>query len=206
MRTPASLPSGAVRRRLPLALLAAVFLGPLALSFWLYYGGAQFRPRGRVNYGELVAPPRSLPDVRPTTLAGQPSAPGFLRGSWSVVYVAAGTCDRRCRRALADTRAVWLALERDATRVQRVLLVDTGCCDPGWLAAEHPDLVAARLDARAGERLLAAFPDYGAPVAAAGRTFLVDPLGNLLMSYPPGADRAGILKDLKQLLRLSHVG
>jgi cytochrome oxidase Cu insertion factor (SCO1/SenC/PrrC family) len=173
MRTPASLPSAAVRGRLPLALLAAVFLGPLALSFWLYYGGARFRPPGRVNYGELVAPPRSLPEVRPTTLAGQPIAPGFLRGTWSLVYVAAGACDGRCRQALADTRAVRLALERDGTRVQRVL---------------------------------AAFPDYGAPVAAAGRTYLVDPLGNLLMSYPPGADRAGILKDLKQLLRLSHVG
>jgi hypothetical protein len=206
MRTPASLPPGAVRARLPLALVAAVFLGPLVLSFCLYYGGARFRPAGRVNYGELVAPSRSLPEVRPTTLAGQPIAPGFLRGTWSLVYVAAGACDGRCRQALADTRAVRLALERDATRVQRVLLIDAGCCDPGWLAAEQPDLVAARLEAHAGERLLAAFPDYGAPVAAAGRTYLVDPLGNLLMSYPPGADRAGILKDLKQLLRLSHVG
>jgi hypothetical protein len=206
MRTAESLQSGAVRGRLPLALLAAVFLGPLALAFWLYYGGAGFRPPGRVNYGELVAPPRSLPEVRPTTLAGQPLAPGFLRGTWSLVYVAAGACDARCRQALADTRAVWLGLERDEARVRRVLLVDAGCCDPGWLAVVHPDLVAARLDAATRERLLAAFPDYGVPVAAAGRTYLVDPLGNLLMSYPPGAGRAGILKDLRQLLRLSHVG
>jgi hypothetical protein len=206
MTSPASLPPGAVRGRLPLVLLAAVFLGPLALSFWLYYGGAQFRPPGHVNYGELVAPPRSLPEVRPTTLAGQPTAPGFLRGSWSLVYVAAGACGGRCRQALADSRAVWLALERDATRVQRVLLVDAGCCEPGWLAAEHPDLLAARLDPRAGERLLGAFPDYGVPVAAAGRTYLVDPLGNLLMSYPPGADKTGILRDLEKLLRLSRIG
>jgi hypothetical protein len=206
MTSPAPSAAGAMRRRLPLALLAAVFLGPLVLSFWLYYGGVQFRPPGRVNHGELVVPPHSLPPASLATLAGPPTAPGFLRGKWSLVYVAAGDCGGRCRQALADTRAVRIALERDATRVQRVLLGAAGCCERGFLAAEHPDVVTAWLESPAGERLLRAFPDYGVPVAGAGRTYLVDPLGNLLMSYPPGADRTGILRDLEQLLRLSQIG
>jgi len=55
--------------------------------------------------------------------------------------------------------------------------------------------------------LLAVFPTYdGAAPDAAGRSYLVDPLGNLMMSYPADAAPKGMLKDLKRLLRLSHIG
>jgi hypothetical protein len=43
------------------------------------------------------------------------------------------------------------------------------------------------------------------PVVAA-RIYLVDPLGNLMLSYAPDANPKGMLDDLKRLLRLSHVG
>jgi hypothetical protein len=36
--------------------------------------------------------------------------------------------------------------------------------------------------------------------------YLIDPLGNLLMSYAPTARPKGMLEDLKRLLGLSHVG
>jgi hypothetical protein len=36
--------------------------------------------------------------------------------------------------------------------------------------------------------------------------YLVDPLGNLMMSYALDARPKGMLEDLKKLLRLSHVG
>jgi hypothetical protein len=41
---------------------------------------------------------------------------------------------------------------------------------------------------------------------AANRIYVVDPLGNLVLSYAPQADRRGVLKDLRQLLKLSHIG
>jgi hypothetical protein len=46
----------------------------------------------------------------------------------------------------------------------------------------------------------------GVPLAAAGRIYLVDPLGNLLMSYAPDAPDKALLTDVKKLLRLSHIG
>ena len=41
---------------------------------------------------------------------------------------------------------------------------------------------------------------------AEGRLYLVDPLGNLMMSYERGAPVKGLLDDLKKLLNLSHIG
>ena len=53
---------------------------------------------------------------------------------------------------------------------------------------EHPDLVVALLGGKDGASLLRQFPAYGdGPVDTAGRIYLVDPLGNLMMSYPATA-------------------
>ena len=52
----------------------------------------------------------------------------------------------------------------------------------------------------AAQPLLAQLPQ------TAGSTFLIDPLGNLMMSYAPDAKPKGMLEDMKRLLRLSQIG
>jgi hypothetical protein len=58
--------------------------------------------------------------------------------------------------------------------------------------------------------LLALLPDRGPDNASAGANaehiYLIDPLGNLMMSYAPDAKPKGMLEDMKRLLRLSHIG
>ena len=92
-------------------------------------------------------------------------------------------------------------MDRERDRVQRVLLGEPPCCAPAEVKAE-PDLVVAWADSAAGRRLLAPFP----AATEAGRVYIVDPLGNLVISYPAGADPKGLVKDLEKLLRLSHIG
>jgi len=46
----------------------------------------------------------------------------------------------------------------------------------------------------------------GIPMQDAKRVYIIDPLGNLMMYYPPGADPGGMLKDLKKLLKYSKIG
>jgi hypothetical protein len=36
--------------------------------------------------------------------------------------------------------------------------------------------------------------------------WLVDPLGNLMMRYPPDEPPRGMMEDIKRLLRLSRIG
>jgi hypothetical protein len=40
----------------------------------------------------------------------------------------------------------------------------------------------------------------------AGRIWIADPLGNLVLSYPRDTDPRGMIADLKKLLKLSHIG
>jgi hypothetical protein len=195
------------RGRRQLLLLAALFFVPLAIAFWMYYGPSGWRPSGDASKGDLIDPARPLAALALTTADGTPTQPDFLRGKWSMVYVGDGLCDDRCRKALYLTRQSRIALNKDMDRVQRVFLVTGRCCDRGFLAQEHPDLIVARVDDDASAALLEPFPTYGGvPLADAGRVYLVDPLGNLLMSYAPTAPDKALLTDMKKLLRLSHIG
>jgi cytochrome oxidase Cu insertion factor (SCO1/SenC/PrrC family) len=198
----------AVRRgRRQLLALAALFFVPLALAFWMYYGPTGWRPSGNASKGDLIDPARPLPEIGLPAMDGGTTAPSFLRGQWTMLYVGDGLCGDACRRALYLTRQSRIALNKDMDRVQRVFLVTGRCCDRAFLAKEHPDLIVALVEDAPSAALLGPFPTYGGvPVAAAGRIYLVDPLGNLMMSYAPSAPDKALLTDMKKLLRLSHIG
>jgi len=211
---PAGLAHDRRQRRLLLGL-AALFFAPIALSFYLYYSRSAWGPVGRVNRGALIVPPHSVPEgALPLLASGAPTEAAFLRGKWTLLYVNLGPCAEQCRRKLYDTRQVRTALDRDMTRVQRVFVTVTGCCDLPWLEREHPDLVAVRADlpagqagAPAGAALLASIPTFDAiPAGRAERIYVIDPLGNLMMTYAPDFEAKGLLEDMKRLLKLSHIG
>jgi len=183
-----------------LAVLAALFLLPLLLSFWMYYG-TSWRPTSHVNHGELITPARPLPATRLPILMGAPHSGTLFHRNWSIVYIGAGQCDDNCRNALYVMRQTRLALNNEMTRVDRVFLVTANCCDHTFLAREHGGMVVVDASAPEASALLQAFP--------AGREnslFIVDPLGNLMMRFDTHQDAKGLLQDLQKLLRLSSIG
>lgn len=182
-------------------ILVTAFLAPLLIAFLLYYGVDGWRPTGSTNHGELITPPRPLPQSTLTSANDAPLAPALMQDRWTLVFIGEGQCDARCKEALTLMRQTRIALNDDLPRVQRVFLATAQCCDQNYLDAEHPDLIVAKADTPAGVELLSHFPD-----AAGGRIYIVDPLGNLMMSYPRDAEPRGLLDDLKKLLKLSHIG
>ncbi|RRQ22116.1 hypothetical protein [Thiohalobacter thiocyanaticus] len=93
-----------------------------------------------------------------------------------------------------------LAQGKNIDRVQRLLLLAEPAA-PDWVReaqGHYPGLLIAR-PAQAGAAALEPFP-------AAGRVYLIDPLGQLMMEYPLQADPKGMIKDLERLLRISYVG
>jgi hypothetical protein len=181
--------------------LALLFLLPLIVAFWLYYG-AGWRPAGHINHGELIQPVIQLSDVRlPMAMEGTAVRNVFAH-HWTIVYIGDGRCADACHRALYVMRQARFALNTDMARVQRVFLVTGDCCDRAFLLREHPGLIVLDASTSEGTKLLAQFP----PADLAETLFLVDPLGNLMMRYDSRQDLRGLLEDLKRLLQLSHIG
>jgi len=207
-QTPAGGPANtsAPRSRLQAWLLVGIFFAPLLLAFLFYYG-LGVRPAGNTNHGDLITPPVPLPEVAlPGIDAANTNLPAdILRGKWTMIFIGDGACDARCREALTLMRQTRLALNDDATRIQRLFLISGHCCDRQYLETEHAGLLLGRIDNPSGKTLLKTFPDTFA-AAQRDRIYLVDPLGNLMMSYGPAAPPKGLLEDLKKLLKLSHIG
>jgi cytochrome oxidase Cu insertion factor (SCO1/SenC/PrrC family) len=196
------------RGRRQLVLLASLFFVPLLVAFWLYYGGGNWRPAGGTNQGDLIDPAVPLPAASLVRPDGTRTPADFLQGKWTIAYLGDGACDERCRKALYLSRQSWIALNKDMDRVQRVFLATGPDVDPGFMAAEHADLLVALAGTDANSQaLLDRFPAYdGVAPTAAGRLYLIDPLGNLVLSYSAAAPDKALLTDLKKLLRLSHIG
>ncbi len=186
-------------RRLYLLFIVACFIVPLAAAGWL---AGHWTPGHTVQHGELLHPARPL-DFHWIALDGHSTA---LRGHWTLLYTgSARGCDARCHTALYDLRQVRLALGKEMSRVETVLLLD-GSPDAAlrqWLAHEHATMTVGWADPGGQTPLLEAFADAD---PTGGWIYLIDPLGNLLMRYPVTVEPRGILKDLQRLLKWSRIG
>jgi len=181
--------------------LGALFVLPVAASFWLYYG-VGWSPAAHMNHGELIEPVRELPPVRlPDAERGVTVAKVFSR-RWTLVYIGPGSCDEACRHSLFAMRQTRLALNSDMDRVQRVFLASSACCERAYLERAYPGLIVLDASGSAALPLLAQFPSEN----LASTIFVVDPLGNLMMRYDLRRDPKGLLQDLRRLLELSHIG
>jgi hypothetical protein len=178
------------RARRTLALLALVCIAPVATSYAIYYW---FPRSAQVNYGTLL-PTAPAPAIEGNTAEGTFRL-ADLRGRWVLLLAARGGCDAACERLLYATRQARTMQGKDQDRVVRALLTDDAGALPAALLAQHPGLVVV-----GGARGVAALPGGGkGPV-------LVDPLGNVVLSYPEDPDIRGLAGDLSRLLRASRIG
>jgi hypothetical protein len=186
--------------RRQLVLVASIFLAPLAAAVLLYFS-SDWRPAADVS-GELIEPPVSLPAARLVLANGEQAPAAVLRERWFLVHLTGNGCDDRCIDLLEELGRVRLALDKDASRVRRVLLHAGACCGADFPLRE-PDLLLLGAPGPDGRALRASFPPVGNGDIG---IYIVDPHGNLMMGYPPSGSARGLLKDLERLLRLSKIG
>lgn len=208
-RPPVKRQGGFLSSRQAIVLLALIFLAPVFVAWVMHHSTEKgWRPGGTTNRGSLVQPARPL-DMPAGMRAGDVSLNAYLRGLWTLVYIGDADCDAVCNGNLNKMRQVRLAQNENMRRVQRLFLV-SGDTIPDALATlldkEYPGMTVVTVSASRLEAVTADFAVDEAPVAAAQRIYLVDPLGNLMMYYGPDADPRDILQDLLKLLKYSHIG
>ena len=191
----------------PIILLVALFALPLILAYGLYWYG--WRPGGTINHGELVQPARPIADALLRTLEGRDIRFHDLRRKWVLVYFGSSQCGEACERNLYKMRQVRLAQGKDADRILRMFLLTDGRSLDRLRPklAEYPGMQVISGPAENVKTLAQQFAlPAGSPLDGLERIYVVDPLGNLMMSYPAGADASGVRKDLVRLLKVSQIG
>jgi cytochrome oxidase Cu insertion factor (SCO1/SenC/PrrC family) len=187
-------------------ILVAVCAFPY-LGGWLYYQNRDALPLPpTTNYGTLVSPVRAVGELPLQGLNGATFNTADLRGSWVLVTVADSACSERCQKNLYFLRQVRQAMGNERRRVERLLVLT----ETSQLAAlqprlaEHAGMHVALGAADAIQQLQTVLQNPN-PVAQDG-LYIIDPLGNVMMSYPPDFNGELIIKDLRRLLKVSQVG
>jgi hypothetical protein len=193
-----------VTGRWKMILVLLICAAPVIASYFTYY---VVRPEGRRNFGELIDPQRSLPDVNARGLDGKTVNLRTLKGQWLLVSVGSGTCSEACAHNLYLQRQLHTSLGKDKDRVERVwLIADPTPADErpvdAALRAAITDAVILRLDTAQLSGWLAPAPGQ----SLAEHLYLVDPMGNWMMRFPARLDLAAAAKakkDIERLLRAS---
>ena len=178
--------------RLKMLLVLAVCAAPVIASYFTYY---VIHPRAGKSFGELIEPQRPLP----------PSL-AKLKGQWLRVSVAGGACDAACERNLYLQRQLRESLGREKDRVDWVWLVDDAQPVREQLRPALAHATVLRVDAAQLAQWLA--PSAGHSLH--DHLYLVDPMGNWMMRFPPVGERdldtaaaKAMKRDIERLLRAS---
>ncbi len=151
------------------------------------------------SYGTLVHPPKpvqfsTLHDSKDKLVGSQQ-----LLKKWNIVTVEPGVCTEPCQAQIHLLKQVNIALDKDAKRVQRILIAPNAE-NFDALEKQYPDLIIITGSDTLTTKFAAQFN------VAKGEVYLVDPLGNLMMHYPQELNPKGLLTDLKKLLKNSWAG
>jgi hypothetical protein len=177
-----------------LALIALAFFGPMALAMWMYFSGQDVELGA--NHGALLEPIVNVYDTLPDSgLADVSDVP------WRLIYKNTDDCGQPCRQALYLSRQSRTMLGREMDRVARVFLHGPALPDTLFLESEHADLLLLS-DQALSELLASKTPGD----LSSGGYYLVDPIGNLVLYFPPEIDPKAMVSDIKRLLRISQIG
>ena len=200
---------GFLTSRQAIVLLALIFLAPTFVALVMHnVSDGGWQPDVTTNSGTLVHPARPL-ELSADIVYGDKPLADYLQGKWTLLYLGRADCDDACKSSLYKMRQARTAQNEHMKRVQRLFVFEGGPLPEGvsaYLASEQPQLHKVQLAPLQFRKLAEFFVIDDTPVPDAGRVYIVDPLGNLMMYYPPDADPRGLLKDLKKLLKYSRIG
>ncbi|MFT5897355.1 MAG: cytochrome oxidase Cu insertion factor (SCO1/SenC/PrrC family) [bacterium] len=195
------------RSRIKLLLIFSIFGVPLILaSIYLQMVRSSGGQLGDTSRGQLIQPAVPLTEFS-LTESGDPFNLDSVRGSWTMLYILNGECADACKLNLYHMRQVRLALNHRMDRVQRAVLLQSEGQLSEDLREEHLGLMAIvgtseeqavlRDQVRSAESTMESLDNA---------IYLIDPMGNLMLRFPPDLEPKSMLKDIKHLLKVSRIG
>jgi len=185
-----------------LLILGVIFVLPFTVAATLHLLNVQ--PGGQ-SYGDLLKPPLSLKFPVLHDVQGKPFGAAQWQKKWNMVTIDTMGCTEACQAQIYMLKQVHTSLGKETHRVQRVLLVPAEIKGEAFsdLQKKYPDLIIL---VGADAETVKFADEFNVAGQPAGRVYLVDPLGNLMMTYSENKDPKGLRKDLTQLLKNSWAG
>ncbi|MEE9494567.1 MAG: hypothetical protein V3W04_14460 [Gammaproteobacteria bacterium] len=195
--------------RLRLLLLLGIFAAPVIIAWTIFYLLPNFRPAGTMNHGDLIQPVRQVPVFNTETVDGKSLDESYFQTKWTMVYANQGSCDKACIDRLYVIRQVRLTQGKNIDRLQRLMVWDNAGVSEdeiGKMRENFPGMVVISPVAGGWQTLMELLTIDAVSPGDSGRIYLVDPMGNLMMSYDADEEPRGMIKDFHRLLKYSGAG
>ena len=143
-----------------------------------------------------------MPDQASVSLSGQGANLQALKGQWLLLSVAGGACDEVCSRHLYLQRQIRESLGKDRDRVDWVWLIPDDAPVPDKLLPALKGATTLRVSSAGVSAWLV--PASGHQLTE--HLYLIDPMGNWMMRFPPNLDVSTATRakrDIERLLRAS---
>lgn len=186
--------------RVQMLMVFAVFAAPVAGAFL-------YKPTSFNNYGDLFVPARPVANLQMQGKDGAVELDSFRR-QWVFLVTADGGCPKECEDNILKVRQLRFMQNNNMTRIRNVFM-HTGLNQAvaNDLAAKYTPVESYSVNKSAFDQWSQVLKLEDAPIEAQqNRFYIIDPAGNLMMSYPATADPSAIKKDIKRLLKTSQIG
>lgn len=177
--------------------LLILFSLPIVLAYAGYWLG-WFKNVGVAAHGRLLNPVVTAEDYK---FANNQTIESAGKAWKILIYGSGERCDQMCELNVALAEHVRLALGKDASRV-RLIYVHRGKRSEAFNTGDVKTLAPGVL-----------FWEIVQGPLIPGKIYIMDPMGNVMLEYDwaPDAKSAplhgkGMLKDLRKLLKYSHIG
>ena len=201
------------RQQITLLGIFGLFLAPVLLVVMMRSSWWQYQPEKFKNRGQLVQPPVQLP-VGPVQADspdqdGNKSLASAINGKWQLLYVMPEICERKCTDDIVTLRQIHKAAGRQGKHLSIVILntnktgseiqskIESIYLEINFVANPPAETLATLAQISAGL-------ESGAKRSSHVRTFVVDPMLNVMLAYGEDANPGDISKDLKRLLQWSR--
>ena len=172
-------------------ILLAVFIIPIVLAKLAL--NQQWFNYGVTNQGQLIE--------NELTLAKLGLNVDDYNHQWLMLYTLPERCDEQCEKTLISVNNTYIALGKEMPRVKPVALTQQS------LTSEQSEKIQIK------KWHIQAMPVLAKDIVTQSQVFIVDPLGNVILSHLPPADveqlpgfGKAILADFKKLLKYSRIG
>jgi cytochrome oxidase Cu insertion factor (SCO1/SenC/PrrC family) len=185
-------PKSLRRSRLLLLLIALVFAAPMMVAGLLTYGGWQPGAHGN---GQPIAPQRNFVDenLRVTLADGQAYAWRDSKPRMTLVALAGPDCGARCFDVLTAMAKARVMLTQNQSRLRLL-----------YIGAPPTDATAREAMTaywKIGQDVDGKLASYRPTTPDSVNAMLVESDGTALSFYPAGFDAAGLLRDLRKVIK-----
>lgn len=176
------------------------FVAPAVVAYLMYFFGDI---RSFTNHGEILNPVVDISALKLRDEENQLIARDTLTYKWRIISIVGADCDEPCNKRIHDMRQIHKSLAKDQHRVIRMIVhLDAPSTELNALIArEYPNALNMYGDEK----------DISSALGDSARihqneTYIMDPIGNVMMRFTQDQPNQLLLKDLKKLLKVSQIG